>query len=401
MRTTNTNAVAGVPQGLLLVALAWVGAAAGVVLAPVLPTMAAVFHGDPGVDLKIALVASGPALLVGLSSLPFGILVDRIGRRRLLVTALFLYGAVGMAPLLFTSLDAIVASRVALGLAEGAVFTASTALLSDYFSGVERERWMAAQTGAAPLAAVGLVLLGGLLGAMGWHLPFLVYGFAWLLLPLALILLFEPADRALASAGAGPVLPPGFTWTRSIWISIALALSMICFMLPIVQFSFLATERGMTSPASIGLWAALVTLGNPIGSLLFVFMRLPAPRKLTIVYILFAAGFLLMGTVPTIPAVIIGSLLANIGAGIMFPTLTIWLLSTLPAAARGRGSGLFITATFVGQFCGPLAMLGLDRLTGNLSRAVVTVGAICALVAVVVATRLVSAGAVTAQDPAS
>jgi MFS family permease len=362
--------------------------------------MAHVFAAEYAVDLKVALVATGPALLVALSSLPYGILLDRLGRRTLLIVALFFYGAAGMAPLIITSLDWIIVSRFAVGLAEGAVFTASTALVADYFAGAERERWMAAQTGAAPLAAVALVLLGGLLGASGWHVPFLVYGFAWLLIPAALILLWEPDVRSQLSASRDPALPPGFTWTKSIYIAIALALSMICFMLPVVQFSFLATERGMSSPASIGLWSALVTLGNPIGSLLFVFMPLSPARKLTIVYILFAAGFLLMGAVPTVSAVIIGSAIANIGAGIMFPTMITWLLSTLPAAVRGRGSGLFVTATFVGQFCGPLTILAFDRLTGNLSRAVLTVGAICAVTAVIAAIRVFGGRGPLAATPA-
>lgn len=400
MDTTTKAGQAGLMQGLLLVALAWVGPAAGVILAPVLPTMAHVFAGESAVDLKIALVATGPALLVGLSSLPFGILLDRLGRRKLLIAALFFYGAAGMAPLLITSLDWIVVSRFGVGLVEGAVYTASTALLADYFAGAERERWLAAQTGAAPLAAVGLVFLGGLLGASGWHLPFVVYGFAWMLIPPALILLHEPANRAASSGPGGPALPPGFRWTKSIGIAIALALSMIGFMLPVVQFSFLVTERGMVSPAAIGLWSALVTLGNPIGSLMFLFMPLTPARKLTIVYMLFAAGFLLMGAVPTVSAVIIGSLIANIGAGIMFPTMITWLLSTLPASVRGRGTGLFTTATFVGQFCGPLAILAFDRLTGTLSRAVLTAGAICAVTALVAAIRVFGGRGPLAATPA-
>jgi hypothetical protein len=66
-----------------------------------------------------------------------------------------------------------------------------------------------------------------------------------------------------------------------------------------------------------------------LGSLLFVFLRLSAARKLTLVYVLFAAGFLLIGAVATIPAVILGSLIANVGAGIMFPTMQYspWVLS--------------------------------------------------------------------------
>ena len=109
---------------------------------------------------------------------------------------------------------------------------------------------MAAQTGAAPLAAVGLVVLGGALGAIDWHAPFLIYTGGWLLVLPVFMLIFEPAESA-AQSGQAPAPPTDFKWTQSIWISIALALSMLCFMIPIIQFSFLATERGMTSPRDV------------------------------------------------------------------------------------------------------------------------------------------------------
>lgn len=387
----------GLLHGLVIVALAWVGPTAGVVIAPILPTMAHVFRGEPGVDVKIALVASAPALFVALTALPYGFLVDRLGRRKLLIGALLFYGAAGTAPYVLNSLDWIVLSRFAVGIGEGAVFTTSTALLADYFTGTERERWMAAQTGAAPLAAVGLVLLGGALGAIGWHIPFLVYSLGWVLVVPVLILLYEPARVA---GGVRQTLVADFKWNQSIWISVAIAVSMICFMLTAIQFSFIVTERGMTSPASIGLWAAVVTLGNPIGSLIFLFLRLSAPRKLFVSYVLFAAGFLVMGGIATTAAAVVGSLIANIGAGIMFPTLATWLLATLPVAVRGRGTGLFVTATFLGQFLGPLVILGLERVTGTLSSAVVTVGGLCALAAVVGATRVFRAGSAPSGDTA-
>jgi MFS family permease len=220
----------------------------------------------------------------------------------------------------------------------------------------------------------------------------LIYGLAWLFIPPALVLLFEPSNPARPAADGIPVPATDFKWTQSILIAFALLVSMIGFMLPVVQFSFLATERGMSSPADIGLWSAVATLGNPLGSLLFVFMRFSAPRKLTLVYALFAAGFLLIGAVTTISAVILGSLIANIGAGIMFPTMITWLLSSLPATMRGRGTGLFTAAVFLGQFSGPMAILGFEHLTGSLSGAVSAVGAICALIAVAAAIRLSAGG---------
>src|SRR3712207_4922103 len=56
-----------------------------------------------------------------------GRIVDRVGRKRLLVGALVGYAFVGTAPLWLPSLQLIVASRVLLGLAEAAIMTCCTA----------------------------------------------------------------------------------------------------------------------------------------------------------------------------------------------------------------------------------------------------------------------------------
>jgi MFS family permease len=368
----------GMAQGMTLISLAWVSTVAAVVIAPILPEMSRAYADVPNVDIKIPLVATGPSLLVALLSLPFGFLADRIGRRGLLLAMLFVYGVAGTSPIWLNGLDQIVASRLALGLAEAAIMTTGTALISDYFHGRSRERWLAVQTGTAPLTAVFLVLLGGLLGGFGWRTPFYVYSFGFILIPLVLMFIWEPLrDASAASMAVARDTIANFSWSKPVWASLSVSLSMIMFMVTVVQFSFLVTERGMTMPQQIGMWSSLVTLGNPIGSLIFSFNRAKISVKLTIAYTLFAIGFAIMASVPTVAAAIAGGFIANLGAGFYLPTAITWLLSTLPAALVGRGSGLFTSAIFLGQFLGPLAILALSGLTGSLSHAILACGVLC------------------------
>jgi MFS family permease len=378
----------GFIQGLVLVSLAWVSPVAAVVIAPVLPAIAHAFQTVPGVDFKIPLVATGPSLLVALLATPYGVLADKIGRRTLLLATLFAYGAAGIAPLFLKSLDAIVWSRLAVGLAEAAIMTCATALIGDYFSGRRRERWLAAQAGVAPLAAVGLVILGGALGAGGWRYPFSIYAWGFVLVPLVMLFIWEPPARRLIEARAAAV-DAAFSWAKPIGIAVVVVLSMIAFMVTVVQFSFLVTERGLTQAPMIGLWSAVVTMGNPIGALLFTFLKSRTSTKLVIAYGLFAIGFAVMSLVPTVPAAVAGGFIANLGAGFMFPTVITWLLSTMPGPLLGRGSGLWTSANFLGQFLGPLAILLLTKVTGSLSHAILGVGVCCALGALVTAPSMI------------
>lgn len=78
-------------------------------------------------------------------------------------------------------------------------------------------------------------------------------------------------------------------------------------------------------------------------------------------------------------SVVVGAAIANLGAGMILPTLITWAISTLPAQQRGSGTGLWMGASFMGQYLSPLGVLGLSRLTGSLSDAIFTYAVACAL----------------------
>jgi sugar phosphate permease len=63
----------------------------------------------------------------------------------------------------------------------------------------------------------------------------------------------------------------------------------------------------------------------------------------------------------------------------ILPTLITWAISTLPPAQRGTGTGLWMTASFLGQFLSPLAVLGLRQVTGSLSGAIQVYAVACGL----------------------
>jgi len=160
-------------QGWVLVSCGWLAVMASAMLSPVLPSMTAYFSAVRSVDLQVSLVASLPALFVALLAWPFGILGDRIGHKRVLCWASACYGFVGTAPLWLSRLPEIVAARALVGIAEAAIMTCSTTLLGAYFQGERRARYLALQTGTAPLAAVTVIAIGGALGEASWRAPFL------------------------------------------------------------------------------------------------------------------------------------------------------------------------------------------------------------------------------------
>ncbi|WP_369138704.1 MFS transporter [Modestobacter versicolor] len=109
-----TGRPAGRAQALVLLLSSCLGVLGAVLLAPVLPAIEDAFAGTPGVQALTPVVLTAPALVIGLTAPFAGRVVDRVGRKRLLVAALVVYAVVGTAPLWLPSLELIVASRVCL-----------------------------------------------------------------------------------------------------------------------------------------------------------------------------------------------------------------------------------------------------------------------------------------------
>ena len=380
---------AGPVQGWVLVAAAWLAVMANQVIAPVLPTMRQFFGAEPRVDVLISLTATLPALFVAALAALFGLLGDRVGHKRVLFGATLLYGVVGTAPTWLATLPGIVVSRALVGVAEAAIMTCSTALIVAHFVGRSRERYLALQTGTAPIIAVIVTILGGALGESSWRYPFFIYGFAFVLIPLTGLLVREAARgqaapgamsgaSAVAATGAAP-----FRWGTLLWRCCVSTFAMSAFLVTAIQTSFVLTERGLTSPASIGFWTSGAMLANPVGALIFGLLPWRSVPKLALSFGLMCAGLCVMALLPHWQSAIVGATIANLGAGMILPTLITWTLSDLPDAQRGQGTGVWMSATFLGQFLSPLSILGLKTLGVDLSGAILAYALACGAAALI------------------
>jgi MFS family permease len=347
------------------------------------------FSDQPSVSLLISLAATLPALFVAILAIPAGMLGDRIGHKRLLFSTVLGYGLVGTAPLWLKTLPQIVISRAFVGIAEAAIMTCSTALLGAYFFGSRRERFLALQTGTAPIVAIICTWLGGELGAANWRNAYMIYFFAFLLIPLTGFFLFEPsvkrqADPAseLSREKASPTINRGSLmrdWGKLIGICLITIFAMTAFLVTIIQVPFILTERGMESSALIGRMASIAMFANPLGALLFALIPWRYVSKVTLSFLLLSCGFFIISLSSIWQPVVAGAFIANLGAGMILPTLITWALSTISPEQRGKGTGAWQAASFLGQFLSPLIILVLKGLTGSLSVAILVYAILCCI----------------------
>ena len=180
-----------------LAALALSGLTIGLdttVLNIALPDLATSLHAGTG---QLQWFSTAYTLVVGVAMLPASNLGDRLGRKRVLVASLVLFGAASAWCAWSTSAGELIAARAVLGLAGAALMPLGFAMLPTLFPGREERAsavriWTAASTVGLPL---GPIVGGYLLGHFWWGSVFVLN------LPLALIgavalVIFLPEARS-------------------------------------------------------------------------------------------------------------------------------------------------------------------------------------------------------------
>ncbi|HVI37406.1 MAG TPA: MFS transporter, partial [Gaiellales bacterium] len=297
-----TGRAAGRAQALVLLFSSCLAVLGAVLLAPVLPRIEDAFAGTPGVATLTPIVLTAPALVVGLTAMIAGRIVDRLGRKRLLVGAMVVYAVVGTAPLWLQSLPLIVGSRVLVGLTEAAIMTCCTTLLADYFHGSRREPYLGLQVVFTTVGATIFFGLGGALGAQSWRTPFWLYAVSLPLAALAARYIWQPAPQRATARTALPPLP----WRQlAAPVGVTLLGGLVFYVL-IVELSFKLDDIGVKSTATIGVASAIASLGTAVGGFLFGRLATRGPGvTIPLAFAVSGIGLAGLGLTSAVPLVVL------------------------------------------------------------------------------------------------
>src|SRR5205807_10607599 len=153
-------------------------------------------------NTDIGLLVAVTSIVAAVASVPFGMLVDRVRRTRVLALAIVLWGVAMVASATAGSFKALLLDRVFLGAVTAAAGPAVASLVGDYFPSAERGRiYSFILSGELLGAGVGFVITGDV-ASLSWRAAFIVlalpaFGLAWLMYRLP-----EPAR-----AGESELLP--------------------------------------------------------------------------------------------------------------------------------------------------------------------------------------------------
>jgi MFS family permease len=351
---------------------------AGATLAPVLPALREQFSEVENIDLMVRLVLTVPALFIGLLSPFAGLVVDKVGRKRVLVVSILVGGVAGISGYFVESLGWLLAGRAVLGIAVAGSTTSATTLIADYYEGPARSGFLGLQSGVMGLGGALVLAVAGIMADISWRTPFLIYIVPFIVLPFVVLILYEPVLGQMCGEDVAPVgdgaacagaaaredqrfgvaaaekEPVPYGLLGFIYGAV-LIMVVLYFVIPI-QLPFYLLEKNQATATQSGLSVSVSTLCFALASM-FLAKRMAKLDHITVLLIGYAfmgigLGLIRLskGSALMYPGLIAG----GTGIGIAFPNLYVWLANSAPLAIRGRALGGMNTALFLGQFVSPI-----------------------------------------------
>lgn len=344
----------------VILASSLVGVMGVSLLSPVLPALRSTFGvSDAQVGLIITVYT-----LPGVFLTPFvGLVADRIGRKRTLVPLLVIFGVAGVAIAAATSFRQVLALRFLQGVGASALITLAITLIGDYYEGGRQQALIGINSSALGVGAALYPLIGGVLAAVRWNVPFLFFGVALVVALAATVILDEP------TIGQPPDLRTylgnlrrALSMPAAIGIYLASFLAFFLFyggVLTAVPL-LLTDEFGVVEPY-LGLILAVVSVTNAAVASQYGRLadRVGGGTLVAAGLLCFGAAFL--GVYAVQSAVHVGILLVAFGAGfgVVMPALNDAVVSLVSGQLRASMLGLQTSTLRVGQTVGPVAFTGL------------------------------------------
>lgn len=160
----------------------------GGVVSPVLPEMVQEMQFDPR---WAGMLVSVHALAIAIFTPIMGIVVDRVGKLKVMIPALVLYSVFGVLGAFISNLPLLLVTRALLGIASGAITAACIGYLGTLYEGESRSRVLGFATSAMTTTSILVPLLGGWVGRHHWQHAFYLYASGIMLAGIVLLVLRE------------------------------------------------------------------------------------------------------------------------------------------------------------------------------------------------------------------
>ena len=357
----------------------------GAAVAPALPLIEHVF---PGQDTLVSMIITIPSLAVGLVGFGMGALADRFGKVRTLAVSLVVFTVAGAAGFLMEGgsdgqLYTLLAFRFVVGIGIAGISSAVTALIAEYYTGIDRVKALSYQSAAMGVGVLILEYTGGLLAEFSWREPFLVYLIG---VPILLMVLLSMREPSRSDPGSGERREPERRANGRLllicYATIFIAMTM-AFLLPTKMPTYLQTELAVSTSVT-GLFLGVHGVTNACVSLMYrrFVQRLRPFTIIAIGFVLLAVALITLKFSESIASSVVMMVVAGVGLGMICPAVSNTLAAETTASTSGKIMGGYSTCLNFGQFAISLISVPLFSVVGS---SYPDMFAVMAVVAVIVA----------------
>lgn len=334
------------------------------VIAPVLPAMSKALGISSGRISLLITVFVLPGVVVG----PFvGFLADLLGRRRVLIPALFVWSAAGTACFFTQDFASLIVLRFLQGIGSAPLYSMGAIILGDVYTGRDRATVMGLNASVMSAGAGVFPAVGGAVALIAWNAPFLIFVIGFLVLAGAIFFLDLPPLEYKSS------LKGYFTQTGrylrsvqviSLYLAALLTFTVIfgavVFFLPVLM-----TQKFSTSPFTNGLMISVLSLTTAaVATQLGRLTKHWSDGQLALTgLVIYAIAVALLPLAPSLWAIALVVALLGVGHGLNMPSLQTRAAGMAPQSSRGMMVSLLSVHLRLGMTLGPLAMSFFEALT--------------------------------------
>ncbi|MDE2443633.1 MAG: MFS transporter [Methanocorpusculum sp.] len=354
----------------------------GAAVAPALPLISEVFSDAP--EFLISMIITLPSLAVACTGYLIGIACDKFGRRQVLLFSLVVFAVAGSAGFYLDSLWAILVSRVILGVGIAGLTTATTALITEYYTGASRVKVLGYQSAAMGIGVLILETGGGSLAEISWREPFLIYLVAFVIIIGVLFAVKEPVSEPRRSHRDNSV-KLNMKVLLPIYVSIFIGMA-ITFLMP-TKLPYLIAQVGSVSLTGIGLMLGLMGCCSALAGIFYgrIAARMLRMQVMFLCFFAVGLGCCLLGFAASVGAVALAVIFTGFGQGALIPTIVNWISNEAPVHAMGKATGIFSMALNFGQFASSIVVIPVLVMVGTYSNLFLVTGVFGLLVACVYA----------------
>lgn len=314
----------------------------------------------------------------------FGVLSDRLGRKRVLVPSLALFAIAGTMCAFTRDFQQLLVLRAVQGIGATSLGTLAVTLIGDLFSGADRAAALGLNGAAISLGATAFPIIGGLIAASDSFFPFAL---ASLALPVALMAVLRLDEPDITPSGRvrdqlGGVLRCALS-RGGVGLFLAGALTMVLFYgTHLTYLTFFMGQRFGASPVVIGVVTSVTHVAFALSSAQYgrVNRRFSTVPIIGMSFAVYAVAVMIIPLMRTSWMVILPAALFGLAHGVNIPAQQMGLVGSAPRELRGTFMSINTTVIRGGQAVGPL-IVGLFYLAGGFNGAFLGSAALALVVA--------------------